>query len=418
MADNKKPQYKGHQIVAAQGRAKKAVSKEEMQVNVQSRRRREDDQSAKKTKYLKGYKIVPWYNTNQKAIQHKIFLTNYERDSCPVCQKHLMDYVNIIQISEKEGIRVPGKYCSRCEMFWETRGTTLRNLIQRIPNSLDYEVNSEYLIPDYDQKMKLVKTIVSASMVVHIKLEGKDIHRMVVIVLSRSERNRDMEILHYTDLLARKLLFAIHQKSMQIQIDGNEYKILKYSYAEKQTNDISNYVNIDKIVIQPGGGLYQGYSQTRTELVDVLLYSPFTKCFEVSHASYDVKNRFYYMDAKVFRKFISEYGNPGIEVGVYESSIRDFSSMREESFLHAYGYSVAQSAGLSESSRQALLGEVMDLGLMTAHGILCLLEHNINMHPGDKYMHARSCWEADKEFIMKYKVNPNRFVVSTIGLCH
>ena len=57
----------------------------------------------------------------------------------------------------------------------------------------------------------------------------------------------------------------------------------------------------------------------------------------------------------------------------------------------------------------------MDLGIMSAESILHLLDHNISMHSQDKDRYARMDWEADKQFVMGYKVNPNRFVVATIG---
>ena len=367
-------------------------------------------------KKLKGYDIVLLKNTNQKAIQRRIFLTNYVCSECPICQKNLMNYVSIIPISDTEGIKVPGKYCSKCNAFWEARGATLQNLIPKLNYSSDYEVHSEYLISDYPQKMQFVKTIPSASVVVHLKLKNGDKHKMVVIVSSRSERNPKCDVLHYTEHLSRQLLFAICSGNGQFRVDGIEYDILKYSYLEKKSNGLPYYMNIDKIILRSGGGLYQGISSKGIELVDILLYSPFTKCFEVSHASYDAKDDFYYMDAKIFRKFISEYGNPGIDVMTCRDDLSDFSTLRGESFLHAYGYSVAQNSGLSARDRQSLLGEVLDLGFMTAHAILCLLDLNINMHPGSKYRNARLCWETDKQYVMGYKINPERFVVSTIGL--
>ena len=122
------------------------------------------------------------------------------------------------------------------------------------------------------------------------------------------------------------------------------------------------------------------------------------------------------MDAKVFRGFIEKYGNPGVKIAAYQPGARDFSTMREESILHAYGYVVGITHGVPEKVRRELLGEVMDLGIMSAESILRLLEHNISMHPKEKDMYARMDWEADKQFVMEYKVNPDRFVVATLGL--
>ncbi len=133
------------------------------------------------------------------------------------------------------------------------------------------------------------------------------------------------------------------------------------------------------------------------------------------NASYDNENNVYYMDANVFRGFVQKYGNPGVRIAAYQKGERDLSTMREESILHAYGYVVGR-AGLPESVRWALLGEVLDLGIMSAQSILSLLELDISMHKGDKYQYSRECWEADKRFVTNYNVNPERFVVATIGI--
>jgi hypothetical protein len=121
------------------------------------------------------------------------------------------------------------------------------------------------------------------------------------------------------------------------------------------------------------------------------------------------------MDSKVFRNFVTKYGNPGVKIAAYQHGNRDFISMREESILHAYGYVVGNN-GLADHLRCELLAEVMDLDIMSPCSILNLLDLDISMHPGDKYANARLDWETDRKFVLEYKVNPDRFVVASIGL--
>jgi hypothetical protein len=196
---------------------------------------------------------------------------------------------------------------------------------------------------------------------------------------------------------------------------GDELEILKILRLDWKRDFLLDRLKVDTIVLRKGGGLYGGIAQHGTELVDILLYSPFTGCFEVAHATFDTENAIYYMDAKVFRSFVLKYGNPGIKIAAYQRGLVDFSTMQEESILHAYGYVVGNN-GVSDRERRNLLGEVMDLGLMSASSILNLLDLNIAMHPGEKYENARFDWELDKQFVMEYKVNPDRFVVATSGL--
>ena len=50
---------------------------------------------------------------------------------------------------------------------------------------------------------------------------------------------------------------------------------------------------------------------------------------------------------------------------------------------------------------------------MSAHNVNCLLDHNTAMHKDSKFYNARICWNLDKKYVMEYKVNPNRFLITT-----
>ena len=366
---------------------------------------------------INGYKIVPLHSLNSKGFMHGIILTNYVRDGCVVCGKRLVKYINFIPISKTQALRVPGKLCTKCDLFFEERGPALYETCKAFLIPPEYHISQEYLIPDYSTRIKISKTKKSASLAVHLKTRDIHEHRFVTIVSSRSDRDIEHDIFHYSDYFARLLLLAICRKKESINITGDTFNILKVFRLDWANDSLERRMNIKKIVLHNGGGLYNELSSPQIELVDILLYSPFTECFEVTHASYDTENDQYYMDARVLRSFITKYGNPGVEIAAYKSGYRDFSTMKEESILHAYGY-VVGNAGLSERERQVLLGEVLDLGLMSATSILSLLDLNITMHSGDRYQYARSCWIADRTFVMEYKVNPNRFVISTIGIHH
>ena len=371
--------------------------------------------SSQSRKYIKGYEIISLAGLNRKAFKHRIVLTDYSCDECLECNNRLVKFVNFIQINDAEGIRVPGRYCTKCDTFYEERGSVLKDLSTEGFALDGYTLNSEYLIPQYVQKIRFSRSIQSASLVVHLNCKETKENRLVTVVSSRSDRNHEQDVFHYSDWFARQLLYQIYKLSGTINIAGHTFDILKVLRVDWKNNSLLQRLKIDTIVLRTGGGLYGGISQSGTELVDILLYSPFTDCFEIAHATYDTENELYYMDAKVFRDFVMKYGNPGVKLAAYQRGVRDFSTMREESILHAYGYVVGNN-GLPSQYRQKLLGEVMDLGIMSSCSILSLLDLNISMHPGDKYEIARLDWEADKQFVMEYKVNPDRFVVATIGI--
>jgi hypothetical protein len=59
----------------------------------------------------------------------KIILSDYICDECLVCGNHLNKFVNFIQINASDGIRIPGKYCSKCDAFYEEKGSALKKLL-------------------------------------------------------------------------------------------------------------------------------------------------------------------------------------------------------------------------------------------------------------------------------------------------
>lgn len=418
----KRLQHKGCEVVASQGRVEKSVPRELVRVpyfvdadKMMPKDKKKSAKSKREQRRINRYEIVPVSGLNRTAFIHKIILTNYSCDECLNCNNRLVDFVNFVELGENEGVKVPGKYCTKCNTFYESRGTALKELVavRTVPET--YSLHTEYLIPQYPEKMRALRSLRSGSLAIHMRNRKTNEHRLVGIVTSRTERNIEGDVFHYSDWMARRLLFAIYQNHRTLAIAGDEFDIVKMLRLDWKNENYLNSLKIDTIVLRKGGGLYRGLPQHEAELIDILLYSPFTGCFEVAHASHDREHNIFYMDAKVFRGFLEKYGNPGVKIAAYQSGASDFSTLRDESILHAYGY-VVGNAGLPAQRRQALLGEVMDLGMMSAQSILNLLDLNISTHTGDAYSNARACWESDKQFVMSYKVNPERFVVATIGL--
>ena len=79
-----------------------------------------------------------------------------------------------------------------------------------------------------------------------------------------------------------------------------------------------------------------------------------------------------------------------------------------------YGYNVSEANKLSERERREMLAEIVDLGILTVHQIVNLLDFNCRLHCGDRYYLARAKWEGDKDFIANYRVNPDRFLIAQI----
>ena len=105
------------------------------------------------------------------------------------------------------------------------------------------------------------------------------------------------------------------------------------------------------------------------------------------------------MDARRFRDFVNEYGNPGLKItfkGIQSNN--DYLDLNEESILKSYGYSVSQSEGLSFTKRVAILTELVDLQIVSIPKIVSLLDFFIISHPSAKDYHAREKWIDDKNY--------------------
>lgn len=364
---------------------------------------------------IKGYYIIQLKHVYMGSSKKNFVLTNYPCDKCLYCGNKLVNFVNFARLNETEGVRIPGQYCSRCEAFFESSGINFKKLHTSLPDRDDLSIDEQFIIPDYSDKIRYARSKKSAAIAIHLKHKSTGAHRLITIVAVQSDKDYNADVFYYGDRLAREILCEVYKEQKTVAVAGEEYDLYKVLSLGHKNEDIVNRLKVKKIVLRKGGGIYQGIKEDDIELVDVLMYSPFTGCLEIAHASYDSEHRLYYMDIKVFRDFVAKYGNPGVTIAAYYKGKTDFSTMRDESILHAYGYVVGK-AGLSDRERQILLAEVLDLGLMKPYGILSLLNLNISTHPEERYPEARADWEMDRQFVMEYRINPERFVVATIGL--
>lgn len=344
----------------------------------------------------------------------RLFFTNFAVSQCLSCAGNTSRVENFVAISDRECITFTGKYCSNCNAFYTTLDIEYVDDLQTLCKSDFMEFHTEYLQPEYISRRNLSRSLHSSVALFVIKKNGANDTEFVTVVSSKGDQDISHNIIHYTSLLARKLLLALSKQRTTFSYYDKFYTVLYKEPITRSAGFSLDYINPNQIVLRKGGGLLNGIKQIGTELVDILLYSPFTDCFEVAHVTYDLINCIFYMDAKVFRRFLHRYGNPGIILAAQpkSKSSKQFYTMQEESVLHAYGYNVGISSDLTEFERQEILGEVLDLELMTARSIINLLDHNINMHPGEQYIVACSDWEADKEFVFEYKINPSRFFIA------
>ena len=360
--------------------------------------------SNNKTHTNEPFKLQKNY-ININASVKNIYITSFNK-KCIVCSGSVADYVNIIPTSETDYIKISGKYCGNCKMFFYSNLQHIEKILKNNVYAESYTVNTDFHIEPSVMKNNI--KIKSAVYFFYLKETETNISKKIIIVLDKAEALEHLGVYHYSDIISRDLLAtAWKRREKTVVLNHKTYRII---LSKTNNNQIFQNFIINELNISAGGGLHS--SSNNTEIVDVLLYSPYTKRYEIIKSSYDKFFDSYYVDMSIFKRFIKQFGNPGIPVKVCgNSKLNGFSNLKEESILHAFGYTVSTNDNLSDLQRQKIIADVLDLGLMSTAEIVNLLEFLISSHNNIKYLSAKTKWERDLKFTSNYKINPERFVV-------
>lgn len=350
--------------------------------------------------------IFPLSSVNINSSIKNIFITPFY-NKCVNCQNHTIDFVNTIPISNTNCVKIKGKYCSHCDMFFYENSSHIEELLNNNPFALSYKTIYDF----YIDKSILNKNarIKSAICIFYLKELHSDISKKIVIVSTKKCASNIEDIYHYSDVIARTLLSnAYHSKKKEVVLNNKHYLIVN---SEQINNKLIDSLIIKNLIIGKNEGLLSASNKKKT--FDILLYSPYNDRYEIIKAFYDSEYNFYYVDMALFKSFLNIYGNPGIPVKVLsEKNFGSLNYIKDESILRAYGYSVSQNENLTDSKRQEIIADVLDLGLMKSKEILALLNFLINSHKDSKYDSAKIKWKKDAEFTMNYKINPQRFITA------
>lgn len=236
-----------------------------------------------------------------------------------------------------------------------------------------------------------------------------------IIVSDADSADRNARRIHYTQPLARELLTALFHDSRQKQgcYNGKCFEVTGSAFGGEKADKMRNEILAKKLILRQGGGNISSLTSGYYELVDLLLYSPFTKRYELLRATYDKRTDDYYTAPWRFRNFVESYGNPGLNLNFYSEGrvFADFSEYNAESILMVYGYSAAEGV-MSEEQRQEILAEIVDLGILSPGRVARFMNFFIRTHPGIRYTSARQKWENDLRFIDNYRVDRNRFLIA------
>lgn len=356
---------------------------------------------------------VSWKTHKNLVTKDKPMLT------CPVCHnKTTYDYSSI-PLNNSNSLIVPGTYCKNCDVLYVIERESLYNYLKDNKYAKRFKLNGRcydnYSEVAYNQKLRDMSKKIN-SFVICISILLKDKREDYFIVNKKEYENQKRNICHYSSPEARELLTALIRKERNKKgiLYGDEYKI-KCVFPETNVCDIfaPKVINIKR-----GGGYYSACMRERnSELIDLLIYSPISDCYEIMKSTYNKSEDYCYTDITIFRKFLNAHGNPyygHLKDNIFfigkEDHYFNFSDWDMESMLHMWGYNVNSNDNLSAEQRHVLLSELVDLEIMTVEKKIFMLQLFISVHTRDIF--AIRKWKSDIDFISKYKVNPKRFLIA------
>lgn len=366
-----------------------------------------------KSEYVHPHDGLKTITINDTIPRKRFHYLNLFTRFCPICGDLLRELSFIVPVSETEGVRCRYKSCGK-HVFLDRTKKHVR-LLKGNPFATMITTDTDYCF-----KFKLrAEDIFKGSdynylLLFLMRIDCPQSHRkdMYLIIGNRNRKIYDyFQVIDYKCESARQLLTDIFRDyNKEITYDG-----IKYRLIHKQSSQAYGMSGIvSSVTIKKGGGYAGDIFGDNYKVVDILLYSPFTKKYEIAHATYNASTKINYMDISLYKDFYRKFGNPEIDIEVEDNkphSENNYKNLREESIIHAFGYSVSSKENLSTTVRQNILADVMDLELISPRALASLLESFIVRFKAEKYDLARLKWSMDLDFVMNYDVNPDRFYI-------
>ena len=148
------------------------------------------------------------------------------------------------------------------------------------------------------------------------------------------------------------------------------------------------------------------------EAVNLIVYAHGTQQYEKMRAIHNQRTDKSFTDISEYRQFAAQYGKPDLEIEFGGAEIKQGSQLTNpgiQTALNIYGYKVTQADCLSDVYRQELLGEILDLRILT-QGEFSQFFVWLILFSGSQYPKAKEKWQQDIEFVKKYRLNPERFL--------
>ena len=382
----------------------------------------------KKVEYPSGFERVARSAVSWKTAQ-KICYAPIDIQKCPNCNSTLCSDYTLLPLTDDQNAKICGMLCRRCRTIYVSENPELYKVMRDNPLSKGFTLNGQELwnasVVEKEQTLKedrkqrwierkrILQEIPSAVVMICTKSQEKTEEYIITTQNASSSCGNSF---WYGSTEGRELLSAAfaEQREKKGILYGKHFKVISIVFAGDHAKSLPEHILPVQFTISRDGGYYSSVINRNYELVDLLVYSPFSQRYELMRSTYNKKGGYCYTDIGIFRSFVQKHGNPGIAIDFPRSFSGGFSyhDFRSESVLMGYGYSVSEANQISDRDRREILSEIVDLEILTVHQIVGMLDFFCNLHSGTRYTSARSKWMSDKQFIVNYKVNPNRFLIA------
>lgn len=361
-------------------------------------------------------------------------------DLCPNCESKLNYDYTLIPISKTQKAKVFGKLCRNCNSLYINNKDDIHSLLLDNAYSKEYTLDGvELWNYSFKEKQKKreeeqmkrdrelqelnnqrrneryakLEAVASAEVMICIQYVNRMIDE-IIIVNDPQYADEQKNIFHYLSDAGREFLSAAfaQKRNRRGIYNGMNYRTIEHPlFKDRSQLSLSHHNIMIDLRIKTDGGLVTSLKNNNFEIVNMLLYSPFSQKYEIVKATHNKSEEMCFVDISVYRNFVHKYGNPEL-IPLFETRKTSsfFDDLNQESILKGYGYVVNQKDNLSSEYRQKLLAEIIDLNILTASSIIHFLNFLISTHTSHPY--AQCKWREDIHFVENYKANPKRFLIA------
>lgn len=369
---------------------------------------------------LIGYRVETnhYKNVNSDLWKQRkdetLFISNLDIEkSCPICKNKTSRYKFEIPISACKS-KLIDCYSCRENHKLSLPSQSVKLLLKNNKFATHIKIDFLYFFKNNNSIKEEFYSSPKNLLTIYLKQISKSNSKEMAFIISDENKiiNENIHILDYREAQTRRLLTdAFYYKSKKIIYNDTKYNFIKCKKKEEYDDITIEDIILENLQIGNGGGFSHCLRKSYEKIVDVLMFSPYTKCYEISPATYNEEEGYCFMDASLYWRFIRNYGNPNLEVYPVYSEAHFTNDMREESLLHSLGYNVSVKDNLSRIRRRELLANIIDLNLISVKAICDTLNYCIKLHSNEKYEFARVKWTEDMEFVINYVSKPERFMI-------